>query len=152
MCGCKKNCNCNCPKPKPIVKPKIKFYYKISQLTKHVIIKVDNYETYIYEGLVYSDVNCTIPLGNFFSEQINNKNTRDNKVTVNVLLPEGNIAYVLYIKSTDGPVAKNTVTNGPLIYGTKKYLFWNSSSYFSSVKSYSDNDTRRVIIYKKINL
>jgi hypothetical protein len=127
---------------------KIKFYYKFSLLNKKLVNNVDNIKIYIYDGCVFDDFHCTRRKGKIFIEQTINAALNETKSTINVIFPEGVITYVLFHVTNDGKGIQNTTPIGPLIYGTKRFLFWNSSKYFSRTNNYPDDNTRSVTIYK----
>jgi len=127
---------------------KIKFYYKFSLLNKKIVYNVDNIKIYIYDGGVFDDYQCTRQKGKIFIEQTINAALNETKSTINVIFPQGVISYVLFHITNDGKGIQNTTPTGPITYGTKRYLFWNSSKYFSKTNNYPDDNTRLVTIYK----
>jgi hypothetical protein len=142
MCHCKNFCS-----SKIVIKSKIKCYYKFSELMKSIETNVGNLRIYGFQGPIYSDINCTQILGSIFMEQTLNINTNMAKTTQNINLPDGVISCVFFNK-TDGIHEFNNGNNiGPINYGTKKYLFWNSSQYFSNINA--ENNLRTVSVYKK---
>jgi hypothetical protein len=104
-----------------------------------------NLRTYLYQGTVYKDKEQIIPFGDIFIEQTVDENTGQTKSIVNVITKQGVISYVLFHKTDDGKGIQGEIT-GPVIYGTEKYLTWNSSNYYSKIINYENN--RHVIIYK----
>jgi hypothetical protein len=130
--------NCRCFK-------KIEFYYTYDSLKKNLINDTKNLRTYLYQGTVYKDKEQIIPFGDIFIEQTVDENTGQTKSIVNVITKQGVISYVLFHKTDDGKGIQGEIT-GPVIYGTEKYLTWNSSNYYSKIINYENN--RHVIIYK----
>jgi len=130
-------------------KQKIQIYYKFSKLNQHLVNSVDNYRNYIYEGAVFSDVSCTKKIGLLTSEQIVNITNGEAKATYTLQLADGYLTFFLYNNTINGKALPNSTTIGPVICGTNKYLFWNSSAYFQKFTALGDSDTRSIGIYKK---
>ena len=125
---------------------KIEFYYTYESLTKNLISEINNLKTYIYQGKIYKDKAQLIVLGDIFIEQTVDETTGVTKSTVNVLLKQGAITYTLFHNTNDGKGIPGELM-GPVIYGTEKYLTWNSSNYYSKIINYQNE--RSVTIYKK---
>jgi hypothetical protein len=125
---------------------KIEFYYTYESLTKKLINDTNNLKTYSYQGKIYKDKARLIVLGDIFIEQIVDENNGMTKSTVNVSLKQGYITYILFHTTIDGKSIQGELI-GPVIYGTEKYLSWNSSNYYSRIINYQNDSS--VTIYKK---
>jgi len=131
----------NCPSFK-----KIEFYYTYESLTKNLINSTNNLKTFIYQGKIYKDKAQLIVLGDILVEQTVDETTGLTKSTVNVVLKSGTITYVLVHDTNDGKGLPGELA-GPVIYGTEKYLSWNSSCYYTKIINYQNE--RSVTIYRK---
>jgi hypothetical protein len=123
---------------------KIEFYYTHESLIKNEISCTDNWITYLCKGIIYKDKSQKNKLGEIFIEETVDKNSGLTKSVVNVLLNDGNITYVVFHNHCIDLLHNEVI--GPVTYGTKKYLTWNSSNYYSKIINYENN--RHVIIYK----
>jgi hypothetical protein len=125
---------------------KIEFYYTHESLIKNEISCTDNWITYLCKGIIYKDKSQKNKLGEIFIEETVDKNSGLTKSVVNVLLNDGNITYVVFHNHCNCIDLLHNEVIGPVTYGTKKYLTWNSSNYYSKIINYENN--RHVIIYK----
>ena len=129
--------NCRCLK-------KIEFYYTYDALDKNETSCINNWITYLCKGIIYKDKSQTIQLGEIIIEETVDTDSGLTKSIVNVLLNDGVITYVVFRNHCKDFLNNEVI--GPVTYGTKKYLTWNSSNYYTKVKNYENK--RHVIIYK----
>jgi hypothetical protein len=135
-----------------MIQKKRQFFYKFSLLKQYNtsgpsdIINVN-----VTTGPIFSSKNACKQIGNLLIEQIYNIKTGKAKTVYNVELKEGILNFIVFSDSNEGKLISNNTYVGPVDYGTKRFLFWNSSHYFSKVNVLSDDNTREVTIFKKID-
>ena len=127
---------------------KLSIYYKYSELNRTLLADNGNIQLHIDNVPLYSNSTFLKKIGKAVIEQYYNIKTKETKTTFNLHLDEGVITFVVINCTIDGKGATNTTMIGPVIYGTKRYLFWTSNTYFSRIK-YIDNNIRHITILKK---
>ena len=126
--------------------PKIKVFYKYSLLNK-VITNKDNILSIIYTGPLFSDNKFTKQIGTFTSEQLHEEDSTNTTSEYVMTLYNGSINFKIFQKTDLGKGILGNIEIGPVVCGSKRYLYWNSSKYSAKLKLVN-NDDRTITIFK----
>ena len=126
--------------------PKIKVFYKYS-LCKKIVIDRDHINTIFVTGPLFKDKNCTKQIGTFTSEQLHEEDSSNTTSEYIMTLYNGSINFKIFQKTDVGKGILGNIEIGPIVCGSKRYLYWNSSKYSAKLKLVN-NDDRTITIFK----
>jgi len=110
-----------------------------------------NISIMVNEHPIYSDKTFTKKIGRILSEQIFDTKLKQKKVTSNIYLNGGVITAVYYMDTdSNGIYIPKDAINGPVTYGTGKYITWTALDYFFKLIVVNKN-IRNGQIFKRLN-
>ena len=104
------------------IAPDFNMYFRTNEGVKSVLTENEIFINYINKRILYSDINFTNKVGEFYWNQIYDKTSKTSSGPLNFILDDGIIYSINTIPTIEGVDITSNITITPIISGQGNYL------------------------------